>query len=195
MIGKSVNRLAAAVLLIVFVSGQWIAGQTPGGTISGSVKDAMTQADHKYVVRIRNVETGEIVQTVQPDAAGNFTASNLPLPGTYLVELYDETAQQVVSTDGAFALSTAIPALMSVALKQGFLSSIPWWQLALIAGGGAGAAAVGMSGGEGGGEEENVTLCHNTGSGLETITVPQSEVATHQAHGDTIGACAASGSS
>ncbi|RKT01543.1 peptidase associated/transthyretin-like domain-containing protein [Chryseobacterium defluvii] len=41
-----------------------------------------------------------------------------------------------------------------------------------------------------------VTICHNpTGSNPMTITIPQSSWATHQAHGDTMGACNGSNNS
>jgi hypothetical protein len=44
-------------------------------------------------------------------------------------------------------------------------------------------------------QEDNQTLCHQAqGGAFETITVPQSQVDSHLAHGDTLGECPASGS-
>jgi hypothetical protein len=198
-IGKTMNRFAAVALLIAMFVTALSAGQSQTGTISGTVRDAINKADagkpHKFVVRARSVETGEIVQTVTPDAEGAFTLSGLPLPGTYLIELYDEEQKTVNSTEGPFALTLAIPALQNVAMTHGLFSSMPWWQLAAIAGGAGGAAAVSMNGSDENQQEGTQTICHHGANGaLETMTVPQSEVDSHLAHGDTLGECPASGS-
>jgi hypothetical protein len=77
------------------------------------------------------------VKTVSPNADGTFVIDGLPIPGTYLLELFDEEQKTVRSTEGPFALSTSIATLQNVALTRGLFSSMPWWQLAAIAGGAA----------------------------------------------------------
>jgi hypothetical protein len=201
LMSMSGNLLKHLILLssLIAVSASFVWSQQNTGSISGTVASGSSASG--LVVRARNVETGEIVQTVTPGTTGAYTLANLPVPGTYLIELYDPNAQKVESTEGPFALTAAVPTLRDVSIRSGLAGVLGAFLMsrqlgAVIGAAGAGLAAATMAGGREQGGGENQTLCHHSGDGtLETITVPAPEVDAHMAHGDTAGACPASGSS
>ncbi|MBF8305407.1 MAG: TonB-dependent receptor, partial [Acidobacteria bacterium] len=69
--------------LVMFWSATLLSAQVVTGTISGRVSDSSGAVLPGANLEIRNVETG-FSRTITTDAAGRYTARNLPL-GSYTV--------------------------------------------------------------------------------------------------------------
>jgi len=79
------------------------AGQPAAGSISGVARSASSEPLANTVIRLRNVETGQLSGTTTTGAAGQFSFTGLN-PGTYVVEVLDDD-RRVVGTSAAIVLS------------------------------------------------------------------------------------------
>ncbi len=73
------------------------------GTISGFAKEAGGQPAANVVVRLRNVENGQIAGVVRTEPTGAFTFANVPA-GSYVVEIVDG-AGRVLATGASIGLA------------------------------------------------------------------------------------------
>src|SRR3990172_3011877 len=88
------TRTIFFVLFSLTLAGTLVLGQVTTGTILGTVMDASGAVVPGATITIRNVETG-ISRTLTSDAAGRYTAPQLPL-GRYEVTAEASGFQRVV---------------------------------------------------------------------------------------------------
>lgn len=109
--------------------------QAPAGTgvINGTAQSAAGQTLPNYTVRLRNLQTGQLVGTTNSSATGSFSFTGLA-PASYVVE--------IVNQDGAIVgSSAAIP----VAAGGTVSVAVSATAAAIAGGAGAGAAPAGIS--------------------------------------------------
>ena len=107
MFTRRILAIAMAVLLVGLPSAA-VAGtpQSVIGSISGSV-DTKTLKPGTYVVRLRDVMSGQVIQTQPLGANAQFSFAKLPLGQKYMVELVDTASNKVLATQGPILLSSA----------------------------------------------------------------------------------------
>jgi hypothetical protein len=82
-------------------------GKTQGaGSLSGTLKDREGHSLANYTVRVRNLDTGQVVGTGTTNLAGEFTFTGLN-PGTYVVEVLDN-AGRVIGASKSIALTASV---------------------------------------------------------------------------------------
>jgi hypothetical protein len=120
-------RRAIAILLAL----AFIASALPGPVAAVSRDEGMiagTTAPSRFV-RLRNVDTGMLVATVQSDQQGLFVFQNLP-PGNYLLELLDASGA-ISSASSPITISSAGQSVTGISLrpasssKLGFFTRTP----------------------------------------------------------------------
>src|SRR5262245_9734091 len=107
MFTRRILAIAMAVLLVGLPSAA-VAGtpQSVIGSIGGSV-DTKTLKPGTYVVRLRDVISGQFSNTEPLASNCQFTFTQLPLGQRYMVELVDTASNQVLATQGPFLISTS----------------------------------------------------------------------------------------
>ena len=80
------------------------AGQTV--TVTGTARKEAKRPYTNYIVRARQVDTGQIAASVPLDSSANFTFTNMT-PAAYLMELVNGQGK-VVCTAGPFAATNAL---------------------------------------------------------------------------------------
>lgn len=168
------------------------------GTISGVALDADGKPLGDHTVRLRNVDTGEVIAETKSDPeTGEYSFTNLP-EGKYVVEVVDP-AGAVVGTTSTIALAagavvtgvtvavTAAGAVAAAAAAGGLgaLLSSTVGLAAVAAGAGLGALAITELT-----QEKKVTICDVLPDGSrQTVEVDESQVDQRLAAGATLGAC------
>lgn len=173
-----------------------VAQQT--GTIAGVALDADGKPLGGYTVRLRNVDTGEVIAETKTDAeTGGYSFTDLP-PGKYAAEVVDPSGDVVGTTStialaagavvtGVTVAATAAGAVAAAAAAGGLgaLFSSTVGLAALAAGAGLGALAINEVT-----KENKVTICDVLPDGTrQTVEVNESEVDARLAAGATLGAC------
>jgi hypothetical protein len=107
------KKFCSATLVVMLVAGvspltaqQQVA---PTGSIAGRATDEARRPYSNYVVQLRDVDTGQIVNSVPLDSQGRYQFQNLPLSRHFLVELYNVRDREMICTEGPQTL-TAIAA-------------------------------------------------------------------------------------
>ena len=80
--------------------------QQGGGVIGGKATEQVKAPFEDYSVVLRNVQTGQAVETKVLDKAGMFSFPSVPLNQRYLVELVQTKDKKVLCTEGPFGLVT-----------------------------------------------------------------------------------------
>jgi hypothetical protein len=132
------KRLLVAALVLALVGigvpvPVGAAGQQKGGSVSGAVHNSARQPVANTTVRLRNADTGELVETTITNAKGGFTFTGVP-QGNYVIEVVN-AAGDVIGTSSTVAVTAGMNTVSGVAIT-------------LAARGAAGAAAA--AGGAGG---------------------------------------------
>jgi hypothetical protein len=130
------RRLVASFTLALSCSMAVVAAQQAPGALAGKATDEAKQPYTDYAVQIRDVTTGQVVQTRPLSAQGQFSFNALPLTKPYLVELFHQKERRVVCTEGPFTLTSTAPSKTDVSISCGKTPAALWLLLA-----GAGAAA------------------------------------------------------
>jgi len=98
------RRLVAVMLIFVLgvsIFPEVLLAQGAAGSLGGHSRYNRPE----YEVRIQNVANGQILNTLPLDQNGNFVVKGLPMPGNFLVVLFDTTRGRVVCTEGPYALT------------------------------------------------------------------------------------------
>jgi hypothetical protein len=105
MFTRRILAIAMAVLLVGLPAAAAAAQpQSVIGSISGLVDTKNLKGD--YLVRLRDVMTGQVIAS-QPQSSTNvFSFTQLPLAKTYLLELVDKASNRILATQGPILLST-----------------------------------------------------------------------------------------
>jgi hypothetical protein len=115
------------------------------GAISGLAQTAGGQVLPGYIVRVRDLQTGEVAGSTTSNAAGGFSFSGLS-PANYVVELVNPAGGVVGSSAsisvGAGATSTMTVALTTAAIKAGAAAGGGGLSTALVVTGIAAAAGI-----------------------------------------------------
>jgi hypothetical protein len=130
---RIVATLVAAALAIVPVAAQQT--QTTG-VLGGKATDEVKAPYTDYAVQLRDVTSGQVVQTRPLDTLGQFSFTAVGLARPYLVELFNQKERRVVCTEGPYTLTTTAPTKADVSISCGKPPAALWLLLA-----GAGAAA------------------------------------------------------
>lgn len=101
------KRFFASALIVALVAlgapaAPFAAAPQVGSTISGFAKEAGGQPAANVVVRLRNVDNGQIAGVVRTEPTGAFTFTNVPA-GSYVVEIVDG-AGRVLATGASIGL-------------------------------------------------------------------------------------------
>ena len=97
--------------------GQDVATQ---GNVSGKANKNTAKGDLKdYSVRARNVDLGQIGDSVSLDAQLQLTLKGLSVPGKYMIELYDNKHNKKVCQEGPYDLTDAAPIKADVFISCG----------------------------------------------------------------------------
>jgi hypothetical protein len=145
---RRILAIAMALLLVGLPAAATAQPQSVIGSIGGTV-DSKTLGSGSYTVRLRDVVSGQVVQTQPLGAGGEFTFRGLPLGHKYMVELFDQTLSRVVATLGPYTLSTATSLnVTGVVLSSAAATGVPAaiWLLAAGAGTAAAVATAAASG-------------------------------------------------
>jgi hypothetical protein len=100
------TRRFLAACLTAAVAIAPLAAQDAIGTITGRAVDEARRPYSNFSVQVRDVASGQVVQTVPLSDQGAFNASKLPLGTRYLVELADQQARKVVCSEGPYQLAS-----------------------------------------------------------------------------------------
>jgi len=98
-----VIRRVMAFLLAATVA--WGATPVMAQVISGKATDEADEPYSDYVVQLRNPGNGQVVTTTPLTAEGRFSFDGLQMQQPFLVELYNQTENRVVCTEGPFVLT------------------------------------------------------------------------------------------
>jgi hypothetical protein len=102
MIYRNLFRVSLAALLAVLPSVSL--AQAPTGAISGQATKQFAPHYDDYTVQLRNVSSGQAVNSKPLDKNGKFSFTNLQLNQRYLVEIYETTPMRLICTEGPFTL-------------------------------------------------------------------------------------------
>jgi hypothetical protein len=142
---RRILAVTLAVLLVGLPAAASAAPQSVIGSISGSV-DGKTLKGGNYVVRVRDVMSGQVIKSEALGAQGQFSFTGLPLGHQYLVELFDTTLSKVVGTIGAYTLSTATAVVVTgVVVSSAAAAAVVPAAMWLLAAGAGTASAVALS--------------------------------------------------
>ena len=137
----STRQVVAVGLVLAVTIGTMPAAVAQQGTgvLGGTARKEAKKPFTDYSARARNVEQGQIADTVKLDASGDFSMTGLTA-ADYLVELLDRNGR-VVCTEGPFNLSQ-LPALSKKDVDVDCGNPKAWWLLAAAAGAGITAGTV-----------------------------------------------------
>ncbi len=106
--------IAAMVVGALPTPAQAKPGQATSGTINGKASDRRGEPLGVCNVRLRNVATGNLVQTVGTDSAGQFAFNNVPI-GDYIVEIVD-SAGKLIATSAPVTITSSGPVVTGVSV-------------------------------------------------------------------------------
>jgi len=130
--------LSLALATAVVVSTSPVFAQQAPGTLAGKATDEAREPYTDYAVQVRDVTTGQVIQTQQLGLQGLFSFTNkVSLARPYLVELFHQKERRVICTEGPFTLTEKAPSKLDVNVNCGKVPAAFW---ILLAGAGAGAA-------------------------------------------------------
>jgi hypothetical protein len=130
------RTLVAPLAVALSLSIANLGAQQPQGILGGKATDEAREPYSDYAVQVRDVTTGQVVQTRQLSLQGLFSFGSLPLTKPYLIELFHQKERRVICTEGPFTLTATTPAKTDVSISCGKAPAAVWLLLA-----GAGAAA------------------------------------------------------
>jgi hypothetical protein len=130
--------LAAAMALGVTPS----LAQQANGIISGSADDEANQPYSDYSVQLRDAATGQIVNTAQLNAQGQFSFEKVSLSQRLLVELINVKDKSTVCTEGPYVLAPGQTSKTNVNIDCGKRVPTSLW---ILAAGAGTAAAIGLA--------------------------------------------------
>lgn len=115
------------------------AAQTPvpSGTIDGIAQTTTGQRLSKVTVRLRNLDTGQVVATTTSNAQGTFTYARVPA-ANYTIEILDGTTGATIGTSAAAAVVAGATTTATVAATA---TAVPGAAAAGAAGGAAAGGA------------------------------------------------------
>jgi hypothetical protein len=132
------RRVLVAVLMVVLIApgvplfaAPARAGQPETGMISGTARSAAGVTMTNVTVRLRNVQTGQLVATTRSNGQGEFTFVGLPA-GSYAVEIVNDRGD-VVGTSAPVLLSAQTMAATDLAVTASAVG-----QAGAVAGAGSG---------------------------------------------------------
>jgi hypothetical protein len=140
--GSQFQRVVAVGLVFVLVAGSTPALAAQGaGTIAGKATDEAKKPYSDYVVQLRDVATGLVVNTQGLDTQGQFSFVQVAVPQTYLVELVQAQQKKIVCTEGPYSLTIKEPGKLDVNINCGKAPAALW----LLAAGAGAAVAIAIS--------------------------------------------------
>ena len=92
------------MLLAALLGVSPLLAQDAVGAISGRATDEAKKPYSDFAVQLRDVATGQVVETVPLTPQGLFSFARLALAKKYLVELVNVPAKKIVCTEGPYAL-------------------------------------------------------------------------------------------
>ena len=135
-----------AITLAAFMT----AGVTPSlaqqvnGIISGTADDEAKKPYNNYSVQLRDVATGQIVDSVALNTTGGFSFDKVALGKQVLVELVK--GKDTICTEGPFGLTQTATSKTNVKIDCNRVPTAAW----ILAAGAGTAAAIGLAGDGGG---------------------------------------------
>jgi hypothetical protein len=110
------RRIVALVLVaaVTLTGGRAALGAQAetGGTIRGTAQSSTGQVLSNYNVQLRNLQTGELVDSTTSDAAGSFSFGGLST-ARYVIEIVSQ-AGAIVGTSSAITVTAAATVTVSV---------------------------------------------------------------------------------
>jgi hypothetical protein len=103
---RSARVVLAIIVSLTLGASPVLAAASQTVTVSGTAKKEAKRPYTNYVVRARQVDTGQIAASVPLDGAANFALTGMT-PASYLMELVNGQGK-VVCTAGPFAASAAL---------------------------------------------------------------------------------------
>lgn len=129
-----IQRLvAAAVALTLLVGAGPAGGQSLAGAVAGKASDEAKKPYADYVVQLRDVTSGAVVNTQRLSPQGQFAFENVAVPRTYLVELVQERQKKIVCTEGPYTLSLAASRRLDVNISCGRVPAAAWLLMGAVA--------------------------------------------------------------
>jgi hypothetical protein len=137
-----IQRIVAIVLVAVIGLGAVPAlAQQMAGTIAGKASDEAKQPYSDYAVQLRDVASGQVVNTLPLNLQGQFSFTGVALTNRYLVELVQVKEKKIVCTEGPYSLTTTMTSKTDVNISCGKVPAAIW----LLAAGAGAAAAVAVA--------------------------------------------------
>ena len=97
---------ALGLTLLIALMPSLSLAQQGAGVIGGKATEQVKAPYEDYAVVLRNILTGQPVETRPLDKAGLFSFPNVPLNQRYLVELVQKKQNKILCTEGPFGLVT-----------------------------------------------------------------------------------------
>ena len=167
-----------------------------GGALNGFAQNADKAPLPNFRVHVRNANTGELSGSTTSNQAGQFSFGALK-PGNYVVEIVDAAGKVVglspsIAVGAGATVTVTVGATAASALAAGTgggLSLLGLGPLASVAVAGAAGAVTAVIATRDG----KLVVCHKvSANSSQTLEINYSWRDLHIAHGDTLGACAAS---
>jgi len=132
------QRVLAVALAIAVTGGVRPAfAQTAPGTLSGRATDEAKKPYTDYVVQLRDVSSGQVVNTQPLDTQGQFVFLGAGVPSSLLIELVVVKDKKIVCTEGPYNLNASTPSKTDININCGRVPTSIWL---LTAGAGAATA-------------------------------------------------------
>jgi hypothetical protein len=136
------QRFVASILVVIIGLGAVPAlAQQVAGTIAGKASDEAKQPYSDYAVQLRDVASGQVVNTLPLNLQGQFSFTGVALTNRYLVELVRVKEKKIVCTEGPYSLTTTMTSKTDVNISCGKVPAAIW----LLAAGAGAAAAVAVA--------------------------------------------------
>jgi hypothetical protein len=97
-----IRRVIASSLAVMLALGATPILLAQQGTISGKADDEAKKPFTNYSVQLMDLKTNQITATVPLDPQGQFSFNGVAPGSQYLVQLYSNTENRVVCTEGPF---------------------------------------------------------------------------------------------
>jgi hypothetical protein len=139
----AIQRMLAIALAAVITAGatpSW--AQQTNGIISGTADDEAKKPYSDFAVQLRDVATGQVVNSVALNALGQFSFENVGVSQQLLVELVNVKSKNTVCTEGPFALTPTALSKTNVKIDCGRVPTAAW----ILAAGAGTAAAIALAG-------------------------------------------------
>ena len=96
--------LTTALALLIALTPSLSLAQQTAGFLGGKAAEQVQPPFDRYTVTVRNILTGQPVETKVLDNAGQFAFDNVPLNQRYVVELVETAQKKVLCTAGPYGL-------------------------------------------------------------------------------------------